>query len=430
MADLVSFAAMHYNPAKISNMNDVICPPYDTLGEENQEKFREIPYNYIHVTLPDGDENVRYRNAMNKMFSWLLRDIVIVDSAPRLYIYEMVIPTGQGAQSRIGVVSLLRLEEYGPSIKKLEAVTIKEFEDRYTLLKETQIQFDPIFSLYSDPADSINQKLSAYISGKQPLVSATDPAGVKHQVYLMEDAALITETAAYFKQKPIYIADGQHRYEAALKLRNEIKAKSGNDFKGDEPCNFILAALFNSEERSMAVAPYNRLVSKTEISGIDLLKKLDTAYKAAVLPITDPKLEKPARRKIRALINEYAQKNIMAFGFVHKSIQGKYFVLALKDQALAGQPATSVLETSVLAPILNLTADNETIEYHKDDDLVFDAVKEGRADMAFLVARSSAKAVLAFADKEKLLPLQSVHFYPGMASGLLLYSFKYSPVKQ
>ena len=58
MAKISAFKGWRYNTDNISNIEDVIVPPYDVITPEEQEGYYNksphnyIPVSYTHLTLP------------------------------------------------------------------------------------------------------------------------------------------------------------------------------------------------------------------------------------------------------------------------------------------------------------------------------------------------------------------------------------------
>ncbi len=42
MAAIKAFQAVYYNPEKIKNFDEVVCPPYDVISKEQQEQWLAI----------------------------------------------------------------------------------------------------------------------------------------------------------------------------------------------------------------------------------------------------------------------------------------------------------------------------------------------------------------------------------------------------
>ena len=57
---------------------------------------------------------------------------------------------------------------------------------------------------------------------------------------------------------PLYIADGHHRYEAALAYRNERRLTDAS-ISRDDPCNFVMMTLSSISDPGLIVRPFHRL---------------------------------------------------------------------------------------------------------------------------------------------------------------------------
>ena len=60
--------------------------------------------------------------------------------------------------------------------------------------------------------------------------------------------------------KPIFIADGHHRYETGLKFR-ETQAAAGALAGPDDPANFCMMMLVGMSDPGLLILPTHRLVS-------------------------------------------------------------------------------------------------------------------------------------------------------------------------
>src|SRR5207248_7948546 len=60
--------------------------------------------------------------------------------------------------------------------------------------------------------------------------------------------------------KPVFIADGHHRYETALRYLEE-KQQAGEVTSADAPANFVLMMLVSMSDPGLVILPTHRLVS-------------------------------------------------------------------------------------------------------------------------------------------------------------------------
>ncbi|OHD56260.1 MAG: hypothetical protein A2Y33_00385 [Spirochaetes bacterium GWF1_51_8] len=442
MTEIIEFGAMHYNTEKVPNISRVVCPPYDMIDDEARKGLEEQdPYNFVSVILPEGDGDEKYRAAMHRIFGWLLRDVMVIESDPGYYIYEQTFNFDGEEFSRRGILGLLKLEEeYGKTVKPHEKTFDQFIEDRMALLKETQSSLESIFFMYKDQQNTMKKEIDGNSAQETLIFEAADNDGGIHRLYKVKSESS-PSIRAFFAQQPVYIADGHHRYETARKYMSLQKAELGPKYTGKEAFNYIMGVFFNVFEPGIKILPTHRLISNSNINPAELLKKLGEQYKVAALEFTDSRMERAARVKIRKLLTQYKGADKKAFGLVFKKIPNKFFLLVLKDevqvnvnrQVSADLKALDVmvLEETILAPHFKITSDDveKKIFYVRGDNKAFELVKSSDYDVAFILNPVNPVNVVKIADNNEEMPHKSTDFFPKLLSGLTVFSFKYSKFK-
>jgi len=94
MADVRPLRALRYASEKISDLAQVITPPYDVISPAAQTKYYErSPYNIIRLELgkeepSDNTLNNVYTRAAATLAEWRLQGILQQDAAPGYYLYQ------------------------------------------------------------------------------------------------------------------------------------------------------------------------------------------------------------------------------------------------------------------------------------------------------------------------------------------------------
>lgn len=442
MAEIIPFGAVHYNAKKIMNLSEVTCPPYDVISPEKRSELLErSPYNYVNLTLPEGEGDDKYREAMNKIFSWLLRDVLVTDDHPYYYLYEQDFKFQGQTLKRVGLVGLLKVEDYGNNVLRHERTFPKYVQDRKKLLTETKCELEGIMLLYSDEGLILQTALESYVNSHDPILVSTDDNQNTHSIYRVEDDALTTKIREFSDSSKVYIADGHHRYETALQYMKESKEALGEKYKGNEPFHYQLCTFFNAYDKAIKIFPTHRLVKTPAVSGVALLKALENNYKFGAVKFNGEREERAARLKIRKVLDSYAAKGLHAFGLSVKEIPNQYFILTLKNDpetVVSGEFSADlkgldvlILESSILSPILNIDthSKSEEVKYVRGDDAALDDVKSGEFGAAFLMNAVTPVQVVKVSDNSEEMPHKSTDFYPKLLSGLFAYSMKYSTLK-
>jgi uncharacterized protein (DUF1015 family) len=138
---------------------------------------------------------------------------------------------------RRGFVCLVKLSPFGQGqIVPHEKTHAGPIEDRIKLMRATGVQLSPIFGLFSDPRNEVT-KLLYQNAGKPELDGTLD--GVRNQLWSVTDADVENHIIELMGTKPIYIADGHHRYTTALQYQKEIEQSEngGAPLPADHPAN-------------------------------------------------------------------------------------------------------------------------------------------------------------------------------------------------
>jgi uncharacterized protein (DUF1015 family) len=259
--------------------------------------------------------------------------------------------------------------------------------------------------------------------------------GDLNKLYKIEDIDFSKQINSFFSDKGAYIVDGQHRYEASLKYRNEMRQSMGDKFTGREPFNYVMTDMFNAYDESTRVFPVNRLVRNLKKDPKDILKGLDKDYKLSVIAFPEHKMERPAREKLREILSDNHRKGIKAFGLYMKEIPNRYFVMTLKDEKKKNLLDAELLDSTVIVPVLGIPKENYESEiYYRSDygsnfNGSLDLVKSGEYAAAFILNVLDVNSILNICDTRTWLPVKSVNFYPKVFSGLTLFSYRYSNFK-
>ena len=86
MVEISPFHAIRYNLNKLSNLSNLICPPYDVISAEDQAALEaKSEHNAVRLELPReaGGRN-RYEAAAALLQSWLNEGVLVRDPSPSL----------------------------------------------------------------------------------------------------------------------------------------------------------------------------------------------------------------------------------------------------------------------------------------------------------------------------------------------------------
>jgi uncharacterized protein (DUF1015 family) len=428
MPDVRAFRAVRYDIARVGALSSAVAPPYDVIGSELQNQLYELsPYNIVRLELgrdepgDAGDVN-RYTRAERSLRDWQRQGILRQDQEPALYLVSQTYSIEGREHTRTGFLARVRLEPFGAgSIYPHEQTLSGPKADRLALYRATRFNLSPVFGLYPDPAGEVLDAVESSIRDRTPL-EATDHLGVVNRMWPMTDPIAHTAVQGLMGSRPIFIADGHHRYETGLALRDELAA--GGAVSGpDDPANFTLMMVVGMSDPGLLIMPTHRLVSGFPgLESAALVAQLAPEFQVEHVG-TGAAGCRAAWERIEA---EGAQ-NVLGFGTI---ADGAWVVARLRsdermDKLVPQHSAhwrslgVSILHELVLGYLLRNTGNPSCRYVHLLDEVLASASNRD-CDLACLVPPAAMEHVQAIASNLEKMPPKSTYFYPKLLSGLVL----------
>ena len=198
-----------------------------------------------------------------------------------MYVIEHNFPYQDTIKSRLGLIARVRLEELDNKghIRPHEKTTKEPAIDRLNLLRACRANISPIMGLVRTKKGEMVKLLRGLTKG-EPNFSATDSYGVNYRVWVITDRAALEKLSQLFTDRVIYIADGHHRYETALRYRDEQRAGLSS-YTGEEPFNFVMMSLMDSHDPGLVMLPTHRLIKGLEPPKLAQLEQTLSPYFSA-----------------------------------------------------------------------------------------------------------------------------------------------------
>jgi uncharacterized protein (DUF1015 family) len=440
--DVRPFRALHYNPLKVNPIGSCLAQPYDVISPAQQEEYyARHPFNVIHLILNrieegDGESRNRYTRARETLRQWREAEILRGTKRPSFWVYEQEFDLpGIGRKGVKGFIGAVRLSDYAEKrVLPHEKVLKGPLEDRIRLTETTETQFEYIWSLYQDKAYVIDNILDDQ-EKSEPIVEWVEPGiGVRHRMWRLSDpdrCGIITRTLA--RQK-IYIADGHHRYQTMLTIRDRMRRRHP-EAGPDAPWEFIMMFLVNSEHEGLTILPTHRMLEDIQVDSLHRLGADILEHFHVKKYVFFNGNESDARRHwLRDLRNvENGEHKIGAY----IANTNGYYLLTLKDEEAYEELVhldfssawklldVNILNTLVLEKILGITEDQlsqgKSISYTKDVEEALSKVRKGEIQVALILNGTHLSDVITIAENDERMPRKSTHFYPKPVSGLVFY---------
>jgi uncharacterized protein (DUF1015 family) len=435
LPDLRPFRALRYEPSRVRDLSAVVAPPYDVIDPEMRTRLvARDPANVVRLDMPveelgDGPDD-RYRRAARTLAAWRSDGTLRKDPQPSIYVYEQryLVPGTERERTQRGFFARLRLEPYGPDSGVLphERTLSGPKEDRYKLLRATGVNTSPVVVLFDDISGTTEDRLAA-VAGGPPDLDISDDDGVCHRMWSLPasgDGPASIVAGSLLEAggaAPVTIADGHHRYETALRYRDERRMSRSCD--EDPPFDYVLALMLEATRQELTVLPTHRLVRRIGSGGAEhLLARAPELFD--IEPIESSDAMKAA------LTGGDAAGGRGRFGLWTRA--GGAILTARRDAFAPFLPAGGVavrsLDVTLLATALDRLAGIDAdavadgaVGYTKSAEDAIAAVETGSgADAAFLLEPTPVVSIEAVAREGDVMPQKSTYFYPKALTGLVI----------
>ncbi len=415
MAGVLPFKGILYNTS-VARPQDVVAPPYDIITPEVSEDLSGgSPYTIVRIDAGkelegNGPHENKYARAALYLGDWLRDGILLRSDRPCFYAYEMDYAITGQRKRLLGFFGLLRLEELGRGVYPHERTHQRAREDRLSLLKACKANTSPIFSLYNSPQRKASGVLEA-AGGRSPYMEASDSDGAMHRLRLIDDAASIRAITEDLKDKPIFIADGHHRYETALEYKKTV---------GDERANHVLMFLANIADGGLTILPTHRLVNADG----EILKKLGGHFRIEELsPGADMLAAIEGRKNTFGLYLKGGTAPRDMGGTAPRDIGGRYALEYLGGGLPDAHPALRGLDVVILHELVfKGLLGTEDVSYEMDGRKAVSLVEEGVYRACFFLNPTGVRDVEAVALSSERMPPKSTYFYPKLLTGFVINS--------
>ncbi|HEY4484705.1 MAG TPA: DUF1015 domain-containing protein [Nitrospiria bacterium] len=436
MATVIPFKGFRYNPNKVKDISRVVCPPYDVISPQAQERYyRNHDHNIIRVELgreePDTPSNNRYTRAAASLKDWIKEEVLKQDDEPSLYLYKLAYTLpGNNPKTLKGFLSLVQLEEIGKGkIFPHEFTFPKAKQDRLRLIRACHAQTSPIFMIYSDPADEVMTHLERAVNENHPAAQYSGEEEIEHRLWKVSSPVVLDSVRQTLIDRPFFIADGHHRYETALNFQSEMRAKDPSG--GLKPYDSAFVFCATMEDAGLSLLPIHRMIMNPLPADLKTIKlKLARFFEVTHLEFNNSN-ESAVRKR---LLQEMAVqgKTAAVFGLYSKS-EHAFHLLKLKPDALprASKALDSldvmIFQKLILEEALGIAdpaAKKESqIRFVKDEESGVKEVQNGGAGMVFFLNPTRISQVRDVVLAGDRMPQKSTYFYPKPVTGLVLNKF-------
>ena len=404
--ELNAFRALRY--AGDVPLPEVLAPPYDVIDPpERTELLARHPDNVVRVLLPDAPEA-----GAAQVREWLDAGVLVREDVPALWVYEQAEPDGAVIQR--GLWGALTLHPWDDGVVvPHENVMPGPVTDRDRLMDLMDGNPEPVWLMRHGGAGAAAQ-LVAEIGTRTAVIDTVGPDGLRHRLWAVTDADELAEVAADLAPRTAMIADGHHRYTAALRLRDRRRAA-----RGPGGWDRTLAFLLDLDAYPPRIGAIHRHLPGVSLDAACEAVPAAPGWTVAGRGSSGWRGVDPGTGELLLVdgAQDWALLRVSDPPLVDSAVAG---TLEPPEQPPSWRALDTVRLHRALLPVWGV--DEEAVTYPHDPE---EAVRRAAADggVAVLLPAVAADTMLELAEQGIRMPRKSTLFVPKPQSGLLLRLF-------
>ncbi len=427
MAEIRPFRGITFDSARVGGLRQVVGPPEDIPSHSLAEALVEgRPHHAVRLEMSDPGPGECFRQAANLFRSWLAEGILVQSENRAFYVHEHEFNFGGDRLVRRGVFAALQLCDYAERIVLPHENTMPHnVEIRTELLRDVKANLSSVYTLIEDRG-KLEAMLKHVTTGPAD-EEGVDSVGGYHRLWAVTNPSSVRNLRDAVARHPLFIADGHHRYVAALNYRDELRS-AGFDYP---QAGWTLAYITYVDDPGVLVLPIHRVVTSLgEARWEDFRRRLMWYYDTTSVPLSSDN----AGAELEQAVSELGRIGEPLTYLILEPGAQSMLRLHLRDwdavcdliPDTAGDTAShldvTVFDCVVLRDILGFDSRmvEANVDFTKDVSTAFEDVRSGSAVFAGFVRPTPLSTLLAVAHAGGRMPQKSSYFYPKIPIGLLM----------
>ncbi|MSQ35047.1 MAG: DUF1015 domain-containing protein [Dehalococcoidia bacterium] len=439
MADVRPFHGIRYNSGRSGQLGLNVCPPFDMITPQLQkELYDRSAYNIVRLELSRRGMGDPYASSAETQRQWLESGILTRDADPSMYVTEEVFAYRGQSYVRRGLIAAVRVEEYDRGIVLPHEHTRPEWvNDRVRLMGVARANYSPMLVIFRDSIRSTVSGILRAVAGGPPTDVAAPPDMHTLRLWRVTDPGTLEVISNAMAGAQLFIADGHHRYEAALRYRSRVRSE--REVAPDESINFRMMMLVCVDEPGLMTLGYHRVIHQATFAELGALRGA-LADLCDLTPWVPPAGSEEAGhggeppQGVSPLAPQMFQDALgdrdgdeVAFG-LYGFESGRYHIARMKAPPKAVDDLDgseySRLHSVIFRRALDPQREDETLMFFPRPERAVDAVEHQGAQLAFIMRPVPLQEFTAIVSRGWRLPPKATNFHPKPPAGTVMQSLE------
>ena len=431
MAEVRPFRGIRFSAASQGrDLGDYLSPPFDAItAEVERGLLARSEHNIVRLELAPREGADRYGYVAETQARWEADGVLMRDEEPSVYVTEESFEYGSVAQTRRGFIAAVRLEEYDRGIIFPHEQTRGPWvEDRVSMMRATRSALSPLLVVFQDDIRHSVGGIIRAVTGGPPLEVATMAGGYSLRLWQLKDPGTLGVLNGLMRDSQIFIADGHHRYEAAMRYRSAIRAD--REIDSDEAVNYRMMHIVSIDEPGLITRGYHRVIHGASQEELDRLE----ARISEIGEVEDFSFKANTDDWSRAsgILQALGPNDdgSCAFG-VYRGSEG-FQIVRMTDLIPKGLPGSDTLELSdyrrlhreILGVAFPSGRVDLAVDFEYEAESVVSKVDSGDVQVGIMMRPIPLREFVDIVTRGERLPPKATNFYPKPPAGAVIQSLE------
>jgi len=387
-----------------------LAPPYDVITPDmRRDLAKQDQQNIVNIDLPDAPRGEDpYKYAADLLGIWQRRGLLVREADASVYVLRTTTALAGGRTvSRTGVFLAVAAVPFAPGsrVRPHERTHAGPKEDRRKLMLATGANTSPVFLLAPDARGDIASTLERV--AKEPPWASVEALGGQHEVWIVK-GPIALRLATLASDEKTYIADGHHRYETAVYLKDDRELNK----KFQAGAQRTMCYLVSFKDPGLTILPTHRMVEGKALERADVLKAANPYFgravagqRADITVVFSDGSEAAMAQRPEADLSEATELP------QHASVRGL-------PVSIADNVFLKLVVGKLLKGAFSLRYTPDEAEARKA------AASDRKVTLSVLLPPTTLEDVQAVSDAGEFMPPKSTYFAPKVPTGVVMRMFE------
>lgn len=431
MAEVRAFRGIRFSAASQGrDLGDYLSPPFDMITPMvERELLKRSEHNIVRLELAPREGADRYGYVAATQGRWESEGVLMRDEEPSVYVTEESFEYGGKVQTRRGFIAAVRLEEYDRGIIFPHEQTRGPWvEDRVKMMRATRSALSPLLVVFQDDIRHSVGGIIRAVTGGSPLEVATMAGGYSLRLWQLKDPGTLEVLRGLMRDSAIFIADGHHRYEAAMRYRSTIRAE--REIASEEAVNYRMMHIVSIDEPGLITRGYHRVIhgaTKEELAR--LVKRIEAVCEVEAGALSD-RVE--FGRRGGDLLKAVGERKDDDFVFGVYGLKEGFKIARMQSKASSQPLGSDAAERSdyrrlhrdILDVALGVDRIDATVDFEYEVDNVVGRIDSSEAQLGIVMRSVPMREFVDIVTRGDRLPPKATNFYPKPPAGAVIQSLE------